>query len=299
MLADAAGHKVVEIELFEGAPDGIADLSRRARRLEKERPAGELGPGRTQESQIQRFGKAHAHGTSNPHLTGSQRVFHENRQPVDQQGLRDAVHDRTQHGVDPHLIRKGTPEFNQRAPVIETVPVEKAVQTRLNPLAEWLEQKRRDDDGDHAAAEAIRRRMEDFCDQCHEREINRGDTRSGHGIRQAALKDNIHVHQTVTDDGVPETQRDKPQTQHGDFRPPVWSGVKHERKNVKQGNRETADESSASKPFQLLTKDAGGRFTVTPIENQPSRQEARREITVFDLPEQEERAGPGHKTKDI
>src|SRR5207245_11009338 len=116
------------------------------------------------------------------------------------------------NGVEPTLSRKGTPEFNQRAPVIETVPVEEAVQTRLNPLAEWLEQKRRDDDGDHAAAEAIRRRMEDFCDQCHEREINRGDARSGHGIRQAALEDNIHIHQTDTDERGRETQRAKPTT---------------------------------------------------------------------------------------
>ena len=53
VLADAAGDKVVEVELLERAANGVRDISCRTGRLEKERPAGQLGPGRLEETEIQ------------------------------------------------------------------------------------------------------------------------------------------------------------------------------------------------------------------------------------------------------
>src|SRR5438477_413430 len=78
MFADAAGNKVVEVELFERAADGITHVSRGTGRLEKERPAGKLGPGRLEETEIQRLGKPDAHRTGNAHLPGLHGVFHKN-----------------------------------------------------------------------------------------------------------------------------------------------------------------------------------------------------------------------------
>src|SRR5258708_35295101 len=113
MLADAAGDKVVEVELLKRVPNGIADVSCRTGRLKKEPPAGKLGPGRLEESEIQRLGKAHAHRTGNAHLAGLHRVFHKNREAIDKQRLRDTVHDRAQHGVETHFVRQRASELNE------------------------------------------------------------------------------------------------------------------------------------------------------------------------------------------
>ena len=84
VLANAAGNIVVEVQLLERETNGVADTSCRAGRLEKERPAGKLGPGRLEETKIQRLGEAHTHGTGNQHLAGFDGVLDENRQPVNQ-----------------------------------------------------------------------------------------------------------------------------------------------------------------------------------------------------------------------
>src|SRR5216683_1591192 len=84
VLADAAGDKIIEVQLFNRAPNGVTDISCRTGRLKKERPAGKLGPGRLEEAKIQRLRQPHTHRTGNPHLAGLQGAFHKNRQPVDQ-----------------------------------------------------------------------------------------------------------------------------------------------------------------------------------------------------------------------
>ena len=96
-----------------------------------------------------------------------------NRQAIHQQRLRNAVHHRTQHRLEAHFIGQRAAEFNQRAPVIQPVAIEKAIQPRLNPFAERLKQKRRDDDGDHAAHRPGRLRVEICADQRDQREVNR------------------------------------------------------------------------------------------------------------------------------
>src|SRR6266852_632506 len=69
--------------------------------------------------------------------------------------------------------------------------------------------------------------------------------------------------------------------------------------DVEQRDRQTADESSTCKPLQLLPEDTGRRFTVTPVENQPSNQETGGEITEFNLLKNHVGAEPGHKTEGI
>src|SRR5580700_6574805 len=55
MFANAAGNVVIQVELLESAAHGLADVARCAGRLKKERPPRELGPGRTEETEIERF----------------------------------------------------------------------------------------------------------------------------------------------------------------------------------------------------------------------------------------------------
>src|SRR5260370_12001847 len=210
MLADTAGHKVVEGQLLQRATNRVTEVSCRAGRLKKERPAGKLGPGRLEETKIQGFGEAHTHGTGDAHLPGLHAVLDENCETVDQQRLGNPVHNRTQHGVESHFVGQGASEFDERATVIEAVAVEEAVQARLDPLAERLEQKRGYDNGDHAASGAVRGCMENQRDQRDQCKVNSGYAGGCRRISQTALEDKVHRHQAVADDRITQ----KPQDQH-------------------------------------------------------------------------------------
>ena len=87
--------------------------------------------------------------------------------------MRNAVHHRAEHRLEAHFVRKRAAEFDQRAAIVETIAIEEAIEARLNPFAERLEQKRGDDDGDHAADRPGRLRVRDFRDQRDQREVNR------------------------------------------------------------------------------------------------------------------------------
>src|SRR3984893_5171958 len=171
MLANPAWDKVIQIQLLESLADGIENVSRRAGRLKEERPPGELGPGRLEETEIHRLGKAHAHGASETHASWPNRIFHEDRDAVDQQGLREAVHHRAKHGIEAHFVGERAAELDQRAAVIETIAVEKTIQARMNPFPEGLKEERGDYDGDHAADRAGGLRMEDVGNQRNQGEI--------------------------------------------------------------------------------------------------------------------------------
>src|SRR5208282_2835091 len=61
VFANAAGHKVIEVELLQSAAHGVTDVARGAGRLKKECPPRELGPGRAEETKIERLRETHAH----------------------------------------------------------------------------------------------------------------------------------------------------------------------------------------------------------------------------------------------
>ena len=69
------------------------------RRLKKERSARELGLGRTEETEVERFRETYAHRASQPQVPGVRNVFDENRQAVDKQRLRYSVHHGAEHGL--------------------------------------------------------------------------------------------------------------------------------------------------------------------------------------------------------
>ena len=206
VFADAAGNVVIEVELFERSVDGFADIARGAGRLKKERPPRKLGPGRAEETKIERFRETHAHRASQAEIAGIGDVLDKNRQAIDEKRLRDAVHHGAEHGLKPHFVGERAAEFDQGAAIVQTVAIEEAIETRLNPFAERLEEKRGDDDGDDAADGSVRLRMKNLGDQRHEEEVNRGDRSRGRRIGQAAFEDDVHIHQAVTNDGVAEAQ---------------------------------------------------------------------------------------------
>src|SRR6266849_6094923 len=292
VLANAARHEVIQIQLLEGLADGIGNVSRRAGRLKEERPPGELGPGRLEEAEIHGLGKAHAHGTSEAHVSRLYGIFHEDREAVDQQGLREAVHDGTEHGIKAHFV-------GERAAELETVAVEKAVQARLNPFAEGLKKERGDDDGDHASDRPGGLRVEDTGDERDQSEINGGHGGGSSGVSQAALEDDVHVHQAIANDGIAETQRDEHQAENGGAHPGARRGVHEIRHDVERREGDAAGERPARQPLQLLTENTRRRFAEALVEHKPRSQEIDAEIAQLDFIEQNARAEPGHIAQHI
>ena len=67
------------------------------------------------------------------------------------------------------------PNSIKRPPVVQPVAIKESIQPRLNPFAKRLEQKRRDDDGDHAANRAVVCAWKISAISATQREINRSD----------------------------------------------------------------------------------------------------------------------------
>src|SRR6266446_9634403 len=136
MFPNAAGYEIVKIQLLEGLTDGIGTLSRRTGRLEKERPAGELGPGRLEEGEIHRLGETHTHGAREAHVSRVHGIFHEDGDAIDEEGLGEAVHYRAKHGIEAHFVGERAAELDEGAAIIKAVAIEEAVEARLDPFAE-------------------------------------------------------------------------------------------------------------------------------------------------------------------
>ncbi len=283
VLANAAGNKVIKIELLEGAANGLADVSGAAGRLEENRSTGKFLPRGCDEGEIQRLAKAHAHGTSQAHRAGILLIFNKNSQAVDEKRLRDAIHHGTQHGLEPDFIRQGAAEFDQRAAVVKAIAVEEAVQARLNTFAERLKEKRGDHDGDHAGDRAAALQREDLGDQGHECKVNGSDRRGSRGIGQAAFENDVHVHQAIADDGVTKTQGNQDQAERGELHPGLRSGVEGKGQDVQQRKRQAARQGAAGEPLQLLTKHAGARAAETEIKDHAGAQEAESQETQLKL----------------
>jgi hypothetical protein len=137
----------------------------------------------------------------------------------------------------------------QRAAIVQPVAIEETIKTGLNPFAEGLEEKCRDHDSDNATDGAVRLRMKDLGNQRDEEEINRGNGGCCRGIGEAALEDDVHIHQAVTNDGVPEAQRDEDQADRGEFHPGPGSRIEGVRHDVQNNKRKCPDERPGREPF--------------------------------------------------
>src|SRR5208282_5433511 len=274
-----------------------ADVARGAGRLKKERPPRKLGPGRTEKTEIERLRETHTHRAGQAEMAGVRDIFDKNRETVDEERLRYAVHHGAEHRLEPHFVGERATKFDQGAAIVQAVAIKEAIEAGLNPFAEGLEEKRGDHDGDDAADGAVRLSMKDLGDESHEEEVNRGDGGCCRSIGETALEDDVHIHQAITNDGVGEAQRNENQADCRELHPRLGSRVEGIRHDVKDDKRKTADESPGGEPFQLLPQDAGGRSAIIAIEHFSGSQKAGTEIAVGDFIEKDARAEPRNKTK--
>ena len=150
-VVEAAGDEIVQVELFDRAAHGFGLVRCGARRFEKQAAALERRPRGIEKAQIERAFGPKTHRARKHELAGMRRIFEENGQAIHQQRLRNAVEHRAEQRLEAHFVRERAPEFNQRAAIVQPVAVEEMIEARLHPIAQRLEQKCRDHDGDHGA----------------------------------------------------------------------------------------------------------------------------------------------------
>src|ERR1700733_11091082 len=135
--------------------------------------------------------------------------------------------------------------------------------------------------------------VKQFSDHGNYGEINAHDGGGGKGVREAALEDDVHVHQAVANDGVAEAERNQDQridrTLHPRRRHPA-QGVGND---VEADKGQTAGEGSGGDPLQLLAQNAAGSATETKKENEGSQDKINSQVDLFDLIEPLARAERG------
>ena len=123
--------------------------------------------------------------------------------------------------------------------------------------------------------------MERLTDQRHSGKINGHHARGCKCVSKAALEDNIHVHQTVSDDGVTKAQRNQRQRTRRRLHPRRRNDAENVGHDVEQQERNRAGKSAARNPFELLPQNGGGSPAVTHQENHGSDEEINPQIRLL------------------
>ena len=111
-FAETAGDEIVEVEFFESAADGLRFLGGGARRFKEQATTCKGWAGWVQKRKIKRAFGAQAHGTGKDKAAGSGRVFQENGEAIDEQGLRNAIEYRTDERLKANFVGERAAEFD-------------------------------------------------------------------------------------------------------------------------------------------------------------------------------------------
>ena len=150
-FAETAGNEIIEVEFFESAADGLGFLGGGARGFKEQAATGKGWAGWVEKRKIERAFGTQAHGAGKHKAARSSRVLQENREAIDQQGLRDAIEHGTDQRFEADFVGERAAEFDQGAAIIEAIAIEEAVEARLHPFAQGFDEESGDDDGDDAA----------------------------------------------------------------------------------------------------------------------------------------------------
>ncbi len=115
--------------------------------------------------------------------------------------------------------------------------------------------------------------MEEFADQRDRRKIDGHHASGRKCVSQAALEDDVHVHQAIADDGVTKAQRNQCERVGGRLHPRRRHPTENVRDDVEQHEGQSSRESAAGDPFQLLAENTAGRAPVTQQKNSRRYQE--------------------------
>ncbi len=138
-----------------------------------------------------------------------------------QQGLREAFDDGVEQGSQVGLRVQSAAEFDQGLAVVEALLIEDAVYARLNGSLQRIEDEAGDDDCSEdvptCAGPGQAGRDDHLCGYCDDAEVEPDERCRGERVGDAALEDEIDVHQAVADDRPTEGQRDEDQRKAGEL----------------------------------------------------------------------------------
>ena len=190
-----------------------------------------------------------------------------------------------------------TGELEESHPVIIALAIEEPVQARLDPVDHRLEEESRDDNGQDpaAATEGGEICAEEVGGKGDQAEGDSHDRGGGERISDAAPEDDVHVHQTVSNNRIAKSERKEDQRQHRKVHPSGRNEAQRIRHRVKCCERNDGQKRPSRHPFELLLEQRGlGPAIAIQQENGP-RQEVRRQINqltgVQDPPHRERRQG--------
>ena len=173
---------------------------------------------------------------------------------LDAQGLQQPLAHDGQRGVQVGLRTQFPGELHQGPAVVVAVAVEMPVQPLLHPVADGLEEERRDQHHGHQAG--VAQVLEILFHQGAQREDDavkrRQHAQGRQGVRVAAAEDDVHVHQPVAHNRVGQRERNQSHAQHAHLHVGIRHRAQHVRQHVKQRERQDPAERSVAQPLQLL-----------------------------------------------
>ena len=127
----------------------------------------------------------------------------------DEEGLRQALDDGVDEGAEVGLGVERAAEVDEGFAVVEALLVEDAVDVRLEEALDGLEDEAGGDDGGEQAPdfERLEARVHDFGGDGDDREVEADERGGGEGVGDAALEDEVDVHEAVADDRPSEGER--------------------------------------------------------------------------------------------
>jgi len=174
----------------------------------------------------------------------------------DEQGLGEAFNDRVEQGAEIGLGVDAATELDERFAVVEAFLIEDAIHPCLNSALEWIEDDSCDDDGREQSpyAEIGESGVNDLTGESDDAEVNSDERGGSKGIGNSSLEDEVHVHESITDDRPAESEGKDDQRETGQLRYLAIDGpVGEVRNDVEQGEGSDGDEGAAGEPLELLT----------------------------------------------
>src|SRR5208282_6070203 len=252
-VVEAAGDEIVEVEFLERMANRVG-FPRGAGGFKEEAATRERRPRRVEKTQIEGAFGAESHRAGQHEPAGIIRILEENGEAIDEQRLGKPIEHGAEERINANFIRERAAELDECAAIVEAVAIKKVVEARLHPVAQRLKEKCGDDDGDHRSEGARRQgAVRKLANERDRREVDRNDAGGGERISEAALEDDVHVHQAVADDGVAEAQRNQRERIDGNVHPRLGNDAEDVRQEIEEQERQDACERAARDPLQLLT----------------------------------------------
>src|SRR5277367_5795799 len=173
----------------------------------------------------------------------------------DEQRVRQALDDGVQQCLEVCLRTEAATEFDQRLPVVVALAIEDAVDPLLDAAPERVKKLRCDDDGGDQSPEpkAGKAIADDLPGEGDQAEVEGDERCSGQRVGDAALEDEVRIHEAVTDDGPAEGERQKDQREDRDLGQQVGNQRIGQIGNGEENRvRRNGEDCAACEPLELL-----------------------------------------------